>query len=199
MEGMLSSVAPGFGLILGQLSEVLVWLLSKGFSSWFTFQSLQWQTVVCLPIVFSFFVGLLFTLRLLRSVQSRLYIRLEKQLAKALAAQIEEKCRLIDKIYAAVKENAEMETSLKKASLERESLNIPGLTETFREMLRINVILMEELNSLARELEKERVEPSKQKQEMVEMVEELEFLEEVMRTTTSHGSLKPSRRPSTKP
>ena len=196
---MLSSVAPGFGLILGQLSEVLVWLLSKGFSSWFTFQSLQWQTVVCLPIVFSFFVGLLFTLRLLRSVQSRLYVRLEKQLAKALAAQIEEKCRLIDKIYAAEKENAEMETSLKKASLERESLNIPGLTETFREMLRINVILMEELNSLARELEKERVEPSKQKQEMVEMVEELEFLEEVMRTTTSHGSLKPSRRPSTKP
>ena len=92
-----------------------------------------------------------------------------------------------------------METSLKKASLERESLNIPGLTETFREMLRINVILMEELNSLARELEKERIEPSKQKQEMVEMVEELEFLEEVMRTTTSHGSLKPSRRPSTKP
>lgn len=189
----------GFGLILGQLSEVLVWLLSKGFSSWFTFQSLQWQTVVCLPIVFSFFVGLLFTLRLLRSVQSRLYVRLEQQLAKALAAQIEEKCRLIDKIYAAEKENAEMETSLKKASLERESLNIPGLTETFREMLRINVILMEELNSLARELEKERIEPSKQKQEMVEMVEELEFLEEVMRTTTSHGSLKPSRRPSTKP
>ena len=62
MEGMLSSVEPGFGLILGQLSEVLVWLLSKGFSSWFTFQSLQWQTVVCLSIVFSVLVGLFFTL-----------------------------------------------------------------------------------------------------------------------------------------
>ena len=101
MEGLPSSVELSFGLILGQLSEVLVWLLSKGFSSWFTFQSLQWQTVVCLPIVFSFFVGLLFTLRLLRSVQSRLYLRHEKQLVRTLGMQIEEIGQLIDNIYAA--------------------------------------------------------------------------------------------------
>ena len=58
MEGMLSSVELGFGLILGQLSEVLVLLLPNGFSSWFTFQSLQWETVLCLSVVISFLVVL---------------------------------------------------------------------------------------------------------------------------------------------
>ena len=132
-----------------------------------------------------FLVGLVFTLRLLRSVRSRLYLRCEKQLAKTLAAQIEEKGQLIEKIYAAQKENAEMATSLENARLETESLNIPNLTDTYKEMRRINLILMEELNSLAQELEKERVKQSKQEEEMVDILKELKFLEEVMRTTTS--------------
>ena len=112
-------------------------------------------------------------------------MRFKKQLTKALAAQIEEKCQLIDKIYAAQKENAEMATSLENARLETESLNIPNLTDTYKEMRRINLILMEELNSLAQELEKERVKQSKQEEEMVDILKELKFLEEVMRTTTS--------------
>ena len=187
MEGLLSSVELGFGLIHGKLSEVLVLLLPSGFGSWFTFLSLQWETVVCWSVVIPFLAGLFFTLRLLWSVHSRLYLRREKQLAKTLAAQIEEKCRLIDKIYAAQKENEEMETSLENARLETKSLNIPSLTVTYREMMRINLMLMEEVNSLAQELEKERVKQSQQEEEMVEMLEELKFLEEVMRTTTSHG------------
>lgn len=184
MEGLPSSVELGFELILGQLSEVLVLLLPNGFGSRSTFQSFQWETVVCLYVIIPFLVGLVFTLRLLRSVRSRLYLRREKQFSKTLAAQIEEKGQLIEKIYAAQKENEEMETSLEKARLERESLNIPSLTVTYREMMRINLMLMEEVNSLAQELEKERVKQSKQEEEMVEM---LKFLEEVMRTTTSQG------------
>lgn len=155
MEGLPSSVELGFELILGQLSEVLVLLLPNGFGSRSTFQSFQWETVVCLYVIIPFLVGLVFTLRLLRSVRSRLYLRCEKQLAKTLAAQIEEKGQLIEKIYAAQKENEEMETSLEKARLERESLNIPSLTVTYREMMRINLMLMEEVNSLAQELERE--------------------------------------------
>lgn len=48
-----------------------------------------------------------------------------------------------------------METSLEKVRLETELLNIPSLTDTHREMLRINLNLKEELNSLAQEVEKE--------------------------------------------
>ena len=186
MEGLPSSVEHGFELILGQLSEMLVLLLPNGFGSWFTFQSLQWETVVCWSDISPFLVGLFFTLRLLQSVQSRLYLRREKQLAKTMAAQIEEKCQLIDEICAAQKENAEMETSLENARLETESLNIPSLTDTYREMMKIHLILMEELSSLAQEVEKERVKQSKQEGEMVEMFKELKFLEEVMRTITLH-------------
>lgn len=195
MEGLPSSVELGFELILGQLSEVLVLLLPNGFGSWSTFQSFQWETVVCLYVIIPFLVGLVFTLRLLRSVRSRLYLRCEKQLAKTLAAQIEEKGQLIEKIYAAQKENEEMETSLEKARLERESLNIPSLTVTYREMMRINLMLMEEVNSLAQELEKERVMQSKQEEEMVEM---LKFLEDENHHLPG-GLSKASWRPSTKP
>ena len=188
MEGLPSSVELGFGLILGKLREGLVLLLPSGFGSWFTIQNLQWETVACRSVIIPFVVGLFFTLRLLQSVRSRLYLRREQQLAKTLAAQIEEKCQLIDKIHAAQKEHAEVEASLENARLETESLNVPGLTNTHREMLRINLILMEELDSLAQDLESERVKQTKQEQEMVEMFKELQALEEVMSTTTLQGA-----------
>ena len=188
MEGLPSSVELGFGLILGKLREGLVLLLPSGFGSWFTIQNLQWETVACRSVIIPFVVGLFFTLRLLQSVRSRLYLRREQQLAKTLAAQIEEKCQLIDKIHAAQKEHAEVEASLENARLETESFNVPGLTNTYREMLRINLILMEELDSLAQDLESERVKQTKQEQEMVEMFKELQALEEVMRTTTLQGA-----------
>lgn len=188
MEGLPSSVELGFGLILGKLREVLVLLLPSGFGSWFTIQNLQWETVACRSVIIPFVVGLFFTLRLLQSVRSRLYLRREQRLAKALAAQIDEKCQLIDKIHAAQKEHAEVEASLENARLETESLNVPGLTNTHREMLRINLILMEELDSLAQDLESERVKQTRQEQEMVEMFKELQALEEVLRTTTLQGA-----------
>ena len=97
-------------------------LLPSGQSSQFTFQSLQWETAVYLPVI-SLLVGLLFTFRLVQSVRSRLYVRHKKQLAETLAAQIDEKCQLIDKYCAAKNEYAEMETSLENARLETESIN----------------------------------------------------------------------------
>ena len=97
-------------------------LLPSGQSSQFTFQSLQWETAVYLPVI-SLLVGLLFTFRLVQSVRNRLYVRHKKQLAETLAAQIDKKCQLTDKYCAAKNEYAEMETSLENARLETESIN----------------------------------------------------------------------------
>nr|CAI9693591.1 unnamed protein product [Rangifer tarandus platyrhynchus] len=188
MEGLPSSMKP----ILGKLSEMVMLLLPNGQSSQFTFQSLQWETVVYLPVI-SLLVGLLFTFRLVQSVKSRLFVRHEKQLAETLAAQIDEKCQLTDKYHAAKNEYAEMETSLENARLESESINVLGLTETYRKLRRVNMMMRQELNSLVQELMKERFMQSKQEEEMEEMLKVLKSLEEVMRITRSQGLLETSQ------
>ncbi|KAJ1065319.1 hypothetical protein K5549_014324 [Capra hircus] len=175
-----------FGLILGKLSEMVMLLLPNGQSSQFTFQSLQWETVVYLPVV---------SLLLVQSVRSRLNVRHEKQLAKTLAAQIDEKCQLIDKYCAAKNEYAEMETSLENAKLESESINVFSLADGYRKLRRVNLILRQELNSLVQELIKERLMQSKQEEEMEEMLKILKSLEPPEPKAFS----KPARRPSTKP
>ena len=181
-----------FGLILGKLSEMVMLLLPNGQSSQFTFQSLQWETVVYLPVV-SLLVGFLFTFRLVQSVRSRLNVRHEKQLAKTLAAQIDEKCKLIDKYCAAKNEYAEMETSLENAKLESESINVFSLADGYRKLRRVNLILRQELNSLVQELIKERLMQSKQEEEMEEMLKILKSLEVVMRTTRAQGLFQTSQ------
>ncbi|XP_074230552.1 uncharacterized protein LOC141579233 [Camelus bactrianus] len=50
MEGLLSSMELGFGLILREVSAVLVVLLRDGLCSQFMFQSLQWEAVLSLPV-----------------------------------------------------------------------------------------------------------------------------------------------------
>lgn len=176
MEGLPSSVELGFGLILGKLGDTLVLLLPDSLSSRFT---LQWETAVCLP-VFSSLAGLLFTFRLVQSVRSRLYVRREKQLAETLAAPIGKKCQLTDKLCAAKKECAGMETSLG---------NVIKYTQPHwhRKLRRVNLILREELKSLVQELIKERFAQSKQ-EEMEEMLKVLKSLEAVVRITTSRGA-----------
>ena len=63
-----------------------------------------------------------------------------------------------------------METSLENARLETESINIPSLTDTYRKLRRVNLILRQELNCLVQELIKERFMQSKQEEEMEEML-----------------------------
>ena len=182
----------GFGQILGKLSEVVMLLLPNGQSSQFTFQSLLWETVVYLPVI-SLLVGLLFTFRLVQSVRSRLYVRHEKQLAETLAAQIDEKCQLTDKYRAAKNEYAEMETSLENARLETESINIPSLTDTYRKLRRVNLILRQEVNSVVQKLIKERFMQPKQEEEMEEVLKVFKSLEEVMRISRSQGLFQTSQ------
>lgn len=87
--GAVSSVELGFGSILGKLGEVAVELLLNVLSPRLTAHILQWGTVAC-PTVF----GFLYLVRVVGPFRS---VRCEAQFTKALAAQVEEKCQLLDK------------------------------------------------------------------------------------------------------
>ena len=54
-----------------------------------------------------------------------------------------------------------METSLQKTKLENESLNILSLTDTYRKLRKVNLILRQEVNSVVQKLMKKRVMQSK--------------------------------------
>lgn len=187
MEGLPSSVELGFGPILGKLGEVVVALLPDGLSPRLTFHSPQWETVMRPPVV-GLLVGLLFLFRLVESVRSRRYVRREKRLAEAVAAAIEEKCQLIDKLSAAQEDYMGIDSSSENARLEREPLNIPGLTDAYRKVTRTNSVLMEELTGLVRELKAERAKRSKEEEEMAEMLKALASIEAVVRFSTSRGA-----------
>lgn len=80
------------------------------------------------------------------------------------------------------------------------SLNITSLADTYREVKRTNLMLMEERTPLIRELEEERRKRSKQEEKIVETLKMLDSLEEVMELTAPPGSFsKPSRRSRAKP
>ena len=85
---------PGFGLALWKVSEVVVKPLLNDLSPQVTFCSIQREAGMCL-LAITLLVGLLFTLRLVQSVRSRLYLRRERQLSETLAAWINEKCQLL--------------------------------------------------------------------------------------------------------
>lgn len=75
------------------------------------------------------------------------------------------------------------------ARLEKKSINITSLTNTYRKVGRTNVLMMEKLTSLTKEL-KESFKGSKQEEEMVKLLKMLESLEEVMtRPSLSKGLL----------
>ncbi|CAD7678095.1 unnamed protein product [Nyctereutes procyonoides] len=184
MEVLPSFLQHAFGLMLGMLSEVVVELLPSYLSPLLIFHNLQWETVMCLPVI-SLLVGLLFIFRLVQSVRSHLYRRHERQLAKTLAAGIEKKCQLIDKLCVAKEEYVGIELSLENARLEKKSFNIGSLGDPYRKGKRINIMLMEELNSLVQELKEER---SKQEEQMAKMLKVLQSLEQIMRIITSKGA-----------
>lgn len=183
MEVLPSFLEHTFGLMLGMLGEVVVELLPSYLSPLLIFHNLQ----MCLPVM-GLLVGLLFIFRLVQSVRSHLYRRHERQLAKTLAARIEEKCQLIDKLCVAKEEYVRIEFSLENARLEKESFNIGSLRDSYRKGKRINIMLMEELNVLVQELKEERSKFLKQEEQMAEMLKVLQSLEQIMRIITSKGA-----------
>ena len=187
MEWLWSSVELGLGSILGTLGKMVMQLLPSGLGPLLPVHVLLWKTLACPPVT-SFLVGLVFTVRLLRSVWSRLYIRHEVQLARALAAQVAEKCQLIDKLSSAREECARTESSLAEARLEKESLNIPSLVDAYRKGTTAYWMVRQEIASLVHELKEERAKRSRHMEEMAEMLKTLKSLEEGMKIATPRGA-----------
>ncbi|KAF6074994.1 hypothetical protein HJG60_009401 [Phyllostomus discolor] len=190
MERLWSSIELGFGPVLGELlGKMGVELLPSGLGPLFTVHViLLWKTLACPPVA-GFLVGLVLVVRLLRSVWSRLYARHEVQLTKALATQVAEKCRLIDRLSSAREELERVESSLSEARHKKESLNIPGLVQAYREGTAAYWELRQEVASLVLELKEERSKRSRQKEEMAELLSKLKSLEEAVKITTSRGAL----------
>ena len=130
---------------------------------------------MCLPVIGLLVVSFIY--RLVHSLKSRLYVRCGEQLAKTLAAGIAEICQLMDKLSTAEKEYTGIEASLENAGLEKESLNIPSLTDTYRKVKKTSSMLMEELTYLVQELKEESSKWLKQEKEMAKMLKVLESVE----------------------
>ncbi|MXQ84672.1 hypothetical protein E5288_WYG016705 [Bos mutus] len=95
-----------------------------------------------------------------------------------------------DKLRVAEKEYAETELVLESARLEKESVNISQLTNAYKKVKRTNLMLMEKLTSLVKEL-KEKPKRSIQKEEIEEMLMMLEVIEEITRLSIHKEFLQP--------
>ncbi|CAD7680832.1 unnamed protein product [Nyctereutes procyonoides] len=186
MEELLSSTKFGFGLILGKLGKVVEKMLPNYLSPQLAFHNIQWEIVMC-PLVITLLVGLLFLFRLVQSVRSWLYVRHEKQLSEMLVTWIRKKVQLVDKLRATKKDTGVKPFS-ENTRLEKESLNITSLMDTYRKVKRTNSLLMEKLTSLIQELKEEKSKCSKQDEEMVEMFKMPEAPKDIMRLTMSQGA-----------
>ncbi|KAG3265014.1 hypothetical protein H1C71_001346 [Ictidomys tridecemlineatus] len=180
MEWVRSSVELGFMLFLEKLNKVVVELLPSDLNPQLKVHRLQGEILVCFPIIV-LAVGLLFLFRVVQFVKSRLYVRYEKQLAEALAASIEERYQLINKLSAAKKELAEIESSLEKIRAQKDSFNISSLIDNYRKARSTNLKLIEEVILLVKELKEERSKLSRNQKEMMELQNRLEFLKKTLR------------------
>lgn len=68
---------------------------AHGLSPRFLVHVIQWEILAFSPVIASWWISY-FIVRLVLSVQSRLYVRCEVRPAKALTAQVEKKCQLTD-------------------------------------------------------------------------------------------------------
>lgn len=187
MEGLQSAVELGFGPVLRKMGEEAVEVLPGGLSVGLIVPVFWWETLARPPVI-GCLVGLIFLLRLVWSVRSRLYGRREEQLAKALAALIEQKCQLIDKLSAAKEECAGMESSLDEARHVKESLKTLSLSDTCTKVTTTYWVLREEITSLLHQLKEEKLRRSRQEEEVAEMLKTIKSLEEVVKTSTSRGA-----------
>lgn len=151
--------------------------------------SICWELVACV-----FILGLstiLFLWKIFRSIQSRLYVGREKKLALELAGQIEEKCRLLEKLSLAQKEYEGLESSLQDANLEEDSTEIQSLEcvegsqiseVTCEDLERSKSKLDDEILFLEKELQEERTKHSIQDESMADISEKMQSLEDESKT-----------------
>ncbi|XP_065451576.1 melanoma inhibitory activity protein 2 isoform X38 [Chrysemys picta bellii] len=135
-----------------------------------------WEIVICAAVV-GVFTVLLFLGRSYQSVRSRLYIGREKQLASKVAELLKEKCEVLEKLSLHKKEYEDLESSLKDASLLKESSNTSHIEATCEKLNRSNTALKDEIENLEKELEEEKSKRSEQDDLMAEIQRRMESLE----------------------
>ncbi|XP_073205213.1 melanoma inhibitory activity protein 2 isoform X5 [Lepidochelys kempii] len=135
-----------------------------------------WEIVICAAVV-GVFTVLLFLCRSYQSVRSRFYVGREKQLASKVAELIEDKCKVLEKLSLQKKEYEDLESSLKDASLLKESTNTSHIEATCEKLNRSNTALKDEIENLEKELEEEKSKRSEQDDLMAEIQRRMESLE----------------------
>ncbi|XP_072697620.1 uncharacterized protein [Canis lupus baileyi] len=143
------------------------------------------ETEACLPIV-GVLTGLFLTLRLIRALRSRLYRRRERWLADTRAEQIEEKCQLVDKLYAAKKECALVGKSLENARREEGPVKVPGPAAAHSKVRPDSTV--KELTPVARDLNGARAGPPRPETGTARVPEVVKSLQEVTGATTPPGA-----------
>nr|XP_040129429.1 melanoma inhibitory activity protein 2-like [Ictidomys tridecemlineatus] len=133
-----------------------------------------------------FFVVVLFLWRSFQSVRSRLYLRREKKLALKLSEVIEEKCGLLEKVSLVQKEYEDLESSLKNAILEKESIQVKNLEAIYANLDRFVSKFEDEILFLEEELKEEKTKDSQQ-DELIEYISKtIKSLEEELKSVRSH-------------
>ncbi|XP_048964156.1 cTAGE family member 9-like [Canis lupus dingo] len=174
----------GVGLLLGQLGQVVATLLPRALCPRLPSQPPA-ETEACLPIV-GVLTGLFLTLRLIRALRSRLYRRHERWLADTRAEQIEEKCQLVDKLYAAKKECALVGKSLENARREEGPVKVPGPAAAHSKVRPDSTV--KELTPVARDLNGARAGPPRPETGTARVPEVVKSLQEVTGATTPPGA-----------
>uniref|UniRef100_A0A2D4M4V5 MIA SH3 domain ER export factor 2 n=2 Tax=Micrurus spixii TaxID=129469 RepID=A0A2D4M4V5_9SAUR len=120
-------------------------------------------------VMVAIFTVLLFLCRMYKSVQSRRYLKKEKQLANNIAELIEERCKLMDKLSLHKKEYAELENTLKDGSFLQESTIASNIKIQYEELNGLNSALKNEIEHLEKELKEEKSKQSEQDDLMAEI------------------------------
>ncbi|XP_057638185.1 melanoma inhibitory activity protein 2 isoform X8 [Chionomys nivalis] len=145
------------------LLELLRWVaaaMPEDMKAEFSANGFSMELVICVLTV-GLLVFLLFLWRAFRSIQSRFYVGRERKLALELAALIEEKCKLLDKVNLVQKEATCENLEKSKSELEDE------------------ILLLE------KELEEERAKHCEQDELMADISKRIESLEDESKSLKS--------------
>ncbi|KAM4869401.1 LOW QUALITY PROTEIN: melanoma inhibitory activity protein 2-like [Urocitellus parryii] len=185
VQGIIPSSAPQpyLGVVVEEVSRVVV-ALSEDMEIHPIPYGCPWELGIRTAI--GFFVVILFLWRSFQSVRSRRYLRREKKLALKLSEIIEEKCRLLEKVSLVQKEYEDLESSLKNAILEKESIQVENLEAIYTNLERSISKFEDEILFLEKELKEDKTKYSQQN-ELIEYISKtITSLEEELKSVRSH-------------
>ncbi|XP_053422988.1 melanoma inhibitory activity protein 2-like [Nycticebus coucang] len=182
MEGPGAAPQQYPGLVLGELPRIVAILTEdrKPGPNPFGF---SWELVICATIVV-FFAIRFCVWRSFQAGRSWLYVVREEKLATELSGLIEEKCKLLEK-FSLVQECEGLESSLKDASLEKESAEAQSLEAIYEKLNRSKCKHEDEIHCLEKKLKEEKSKPSEQDELMADISKRIQSLEEESKSLKS--------------